>query len=67
MAQVLETINHTYKVINWQRKDGLYNVYVEKTSNNSGAYIGEATVSIGVKEKMTLSIEDVINLRYEIY
>ena len=28
----IETENFIYEVVNWQRKDFLYNVYVHKTS-----------------------------------
>jgi hypothetical protein len=63
----IETLNNTYKVINFKRSDNLYNIYVQKTSKNSGAYIGEATYLIGSKDKVVLGAEDVIKLKYEIY
>lgn len=63
----IETLNNVYEVIYVKRSDKLYNIYVQKTSKFSGAYIGEATYSIGSKDKTVLETEDVINLKYEIY
>jgi hypothetical protein len=63
----LETLNNTYEVVYFKRVDNLYNIYVNKISINSGAYIGEATYSIGSKDKTVLEAEDVISLKYEIY
>ena len=34
----IETENFIYEVVNWQRKDFLYNVYVQKTSKLSRKY-----------------------------
>lgn len=63
----IETSNWIYEVVNWQRKDFLYNVYVQKTSKLSGTYVGEATYSIGVKEPV-LNLErlDVSILDYSV-
>lgn len=44
---IIETENFIYEVNNWQRKDMLYNVYVQKTSKLSGTYIGEALHTLG--------------------
>ena len=64
----IETDNFIYEVNNWQRKDFLYNVYVQKTSKLSGTYIGEATYCIGVKEPIdNLERLDVTVLSYSIY
>jgi hypothetical protein len=64
----IETENFIYEVVNWQRRDCLYNVYVQKTSKLSDTYIGEATYSIGVKEPiMNLERLDVTILTYEMY
>ncbi len=64
----IETENFIYEVVNWQRRDCLYNVYVQKTSKLSDTYIGESSYSIGVKEPiMNLERLDVTILTYEIY
>lgn len=63
----IETLNNTYEVIYYKRSDKLYNIYINKIGNLSGAYKGEATYKIGSKDKPVLSAEDVINLKYEIY
>lgn len=64
----IETENHIYEVVNWQRKDRLYNVYVHKTSKLSGTYLGESSYSIGVKEPIeNLERNDVTVLTYQIY
>lgn len=64
----IETENFIYEVVNWQRKDLLYNVYVHKTSKLSGTYIGEANYCIGVKEPIeNLERLDVTILTYKIY
>ena len=63
----IETENHIYEVVNWQRKDFLYNVYVQKTSKLSGTYIGESIYCIGVKEPIKdLERNDVTILTYQI-
>ena len=64
----IETDNFLYEVNNWQRKDMLYNVYVQKTSKLSGTYCGEASYSIGVKDPIeNLERLDVTILTYSIY
>ena len=68
MNYTIETENHIYEVVNWQRKDYLYNVYIQKTSKLSNTYLGESSYSIGVKEPI-LDLErlDVTVLDYSIY
>lgn len=63
----IETLNNVYEVIYFERSDKLYNIYINKIGNFSGAYKGEATYKIGSKDKPVLSAEDVISLKYEIY
>lgn len=64
--QIISTVNNTYEVINWKRKDGLFNVYVQRTSNLSDTYKGEASYCVGVKEPLTLCEDDILNLTYYI-
>ena len=63
----IETENFIYEVVNWQRKDYLYNVYIHKTSKLSGTYMGENTYSVGVEEPiMNLERLDVTIQTYQI-
>lgn len=63
----IETENWIYEVVNWQRKDYLYNVYVHKTSKLSNTYVGEAVYTIGVKEPIEdLDRKSVVILNYEL-
>lgn len=62
---IIVSESNIYEVINFQRKDGLYNVYVQKTTK-LGTYKGEATLQMGSKNKLYPVKKDVINLRYEI-
>ena len=56
----VENYAFEYEVINYKRKDGLFNTYIQKTSKLSGAYMGESTYSIGVKEPYAdLTFEDI--------
>ena len=63
----LETLNNVYEIVYFERADKLYNIYIQKTGTLAGTYKGEATYSIGSKDKTVLETEDVINLKYEIY
>lgn len=63
----LETLNNVYEVVNYERTDGKYNVYVQKTSKLTGVYKGEATYSLGCSTMTTLELADVVDLSYEIY
>ena len=63
----IETENFIYEVVNWQRKDFFFFLYVKKTSKLSGTYIGESTYCIGVKEPIKdLERNDVTILTYQI-
>jgi len=61
---IIETPNNRYEVINFKRKDGLFNTYVEKKSKLSNTFKGKAVFSIGNKEKNTLIVNDVLGLTY---
>lgn len=67
LKHTVETLNNTYEVNNFKRVDGLYNVYITKTSNLTGAYKGESTYCLGIKQPIELTEKDVVELRYEIY
>jgi hypothetical protein len=63
----IKTENWIYEVVNCQRKDYLYDVYVHKTSKVTRAYAGESLYSVGVKEPiMNLDRSDVSILDYTI-
>lgn len=63
----IETDNWVYEVVNWQRKDYLYNVYVYKTSKLSGTYVGEALYRMASQEPIyNLNKLDVTVLHYSI-
>ncbi len=64
---IIETEAHIYEVVNWQRKDFLYNIYVHKTSKLSNTYLGEAEYRTGVEEPIySLERKDVTILTYSI-
>jgi len=60
----IQTLNNTYEVLNFKRNDGLFNTYVQRTSNLSNTYKGEAVYSIGSKNENILILDDVIGLKY---
>ena len=64
----IETDNFIYEVVNWQRRDFLYNVYIHKTSKLSDTYMGESSYCIGVIDPiMNLEKLDVTILTYQIF